>query len=627
VQVNIYQSGVMRKHFLMAVGAAAFVFGFFGVSQAQAIRVLESISLEGTVQSTGPGEITVQDAQGETHRMKIQDKDQPGVSLAGAQVLADLPAEVRVTGELPLDSLEPGAFLRLTGNVDRRGRTEGQPQEIELLAPGSAQPEVTVVQEAADKGGFSTVQLVGEFVRLRNGRLTVSVPASEATRNTTLTFPVEAKASVKFSSDDYRRAHAGAKVTNLVALKLSSGDVVVRKLDAVIERPAESTDPLNDELTRKYRRLSDEPQNVRELRRGAFLLRTDISDRQAQVLLDKLERMFALVSSYYGRPPQGLYELYVVDDLSRWPPGSLEEYAALKVRRGEGVTIAQSLGSARRAVVYSCDNHAVVQHEAVHAYQHQTFGSTGPTWYAEGMAELGNYWKAGQAAVEVDPVVIDYLKNAPEKAQLLEIVAANQITGDSWRAYAWRWALCHLLAFNPNYAARFKELGVGLMREEPGYSFEMAFGPVADQISFEYDQFVQSLDNGYRADLCAWQWDRKFVPLVADRRGQATVLARGGWQAANVQVEQGATYDVAALGEWKITEGGSDLTADGDDQGQGRLVAVVMHDYQLSEVIPLGKRTTFTAPASGNLYIRCLDEFHHLADNDGKLTVHFRRVQ
>ena len=81
-------------------------------------------------------------------------------------------------------------------------------------------------------------------------------------------------------------------------------------------------------------------------------------------------------------------------------------------------------------MVYSCDKVGVVQHEAVHAYCQQTFGDTGPTWYAEGVAELGHYWKKDQPALEIDPVVINYLKNSPPK-KMLDIVAAGQITGDS----------------------------------------------------------------------------------------------------------------------------------------------------------------------------------------------------
>ncbi|MBW3599911.1 MAG: basic secretory family protein [Planctomycetes bacterium] len=616
----------MRNSALSAAFVIAAVFSWATRTEAQQIQVLQQLRMQGTLRATAAGEITVEDDQGQVHRMKIQEKDDPGVSLAGAQVVIDMPAEVSVTGELPLESLEEGSLVRFAGKLDRRGNAEGSLAEIELLAPGSTKPDVTILEPADDKGGFAEVQVIGEVGWLKNERLMVNVPPSEATRDQSLIFPLEEDAIVKFSSDDYRRAPPGAKVTSLEAWKLSTGDVVVRKLTAVAEQQARSHNPLDDALAKKYRHLSDEPQNVREIRRGVFLLRTDISDRQAQILLDKLERMFLLVSRYYGHPPKGMYECYVVNDLSRWPQGSLDAYAAEKVRRGEGVTVSLSLGADRRAVVYSCDDHGVVQHEAVHAYQHQTFGSTGPTWYAEGMAELGQYWKEGQLAVDISPVAIDYLKNAPDKKGLLEIVAAGQITGDSWRAYAWRWALCHLLAHNPNYAGRFKELGIGMMRESPNYSFEAVYGPVAKEISFEYDQFLGAVDNGYRADLCAWQWGRKFVPLHGDRRGQATVLARGGWQAANVQVEQGVKYDVAALGAWKMEAEGSEVSADGDTNGRGRLVAAVMHDYQLSQPIPLAARTSFTAPASGDVYIRCQDDFHRLADNDGKLNVHFRRA-
>ena len=90
-----------------------------------------------------------------------------------------------------------------------------------------------------------------------------------------------------------------------------------------------------------------------------------------------------------------------------------------------------------------------------------SFGSTGPVWYAEGMAELGQYWKEGELGVDIEPLVIDYLTHAPPK-KLKDIVAVGQVTGDSWKAYAWRWALCHLLAHNPNYSRRFKRLGMNL---------------------------------------------------------------------------------------------------------------------------------------------------------------------
>jgi hypothetical protein len=288
-----------------------------------------------------------------------------------------------------------------------------------------------------------------------------------------------------------------------------------------------------------------------------------------------------------------------------------------------GVTVSARLGQTTRAIVYSCDDHGVVQHESIHAYCSQTFGSTGPTWYSEGMAEMGQYWKKGQLAVDIKPTVIQYLKRSTPK-KMLDIVAAGQITGDSWQAYAWRWALCHLLAMNPNYAGQFKTLGIAMMRRQPNASFESAYGVVAREISFEYDQFVRQVDNGYRADLCAWQWNRKFQFIRGTRYATTKPTAKYGWQASGVKLEAGKSYDYAAKGTWTYSPDWDPVDANGQQDGRGRLMGVIMKDYQLSEPFELGVRGTFVAPQDGDLYLRCRDRWTEIADNDGTLTVYFR---
>ena len=237
----------------------------------------------------------------------------------------------------------------------------------------------------------------------------------------------------------------------------------------------------------------------------------------------------------------------------------------------------------------------------------------------------GALLKNSQLAIEIDPVAIDYLKNAPPK-KLLDIVAAGQITGDSWRAYAWRWALCHLLASNPNYSGRFQALGIGMMSGQPGASFESVYGPVAREVSFEYDFFVQHLDNGYRCDLCAWQWNRTFQFLRPKGHVSTKVLAKYGWQASNIKLKAGESYDCAAKGTWKTSQDGDDSDANGGTNGHGRLVGVIMANDRLGEPFELGVGATFVPSNEGNLYLRCRDDWSGLGDNDGSLTVYFRRT-
>jgi len=39
----------------------------------------------------------------------------------------------------------------------------------------------------------------------------------------------------------------------------------------------------------------------------------------------------------------------------------------------------------------------------------RAFATTGPTWYSEGMAELGTYWREGDTSVNADPRILEYL--------------------------------------------------------------------------------------------------------------------------------------------------------------------------------------------------------------------------
>ena len=54
-------------------------------------------------------------------------------------------------------------------------------------------------------------------------------------------------------------------------------------------------------------------------------------------------------------------------------------------------------------------------HESVHGYCCQAFGRTGPQWYAEGAAEMGNYWVDGERGVNAYPWVIKYLRGETPK--------------------------------------------------------------------------------------------------------------------------------------------------------------------------------------------------------------------
>jgi hypothetical protein len=317
-------------------------------------------------------------------------------------------------------------------------------------------------------------------------------------------------------------------------------------------------------------------------------------------------------------------ECYVAKDLKNWPPNSMDPDGMRKIAAGAGVTLTETLTLGNqfqaKAVVYAVADHGTPQHEAVHAYCGQNFGTTGPTWYSEGMAEMGQYWVEGERAVNAHPTVIKYIRSTPPKG-LLEIVDPKSRTGDSWQNYAWRWALCHLLANNPNYAPRFHPLGMGFLTKQQDASFEKVYGEMAEEVSFEYLFFLKNLEKGYRVDLCAWDWKKKFKPLGTSTPISTPVDAGRGWQATGLSVTKDTEYEYAAKGTWKTARSGESVDANGEANGTGKLMGVIMKDFKLGEPFELGRFGSFAAPAEGNLYVRCREDFHEVADNVGKLTL------
>lgn len=357
-----------------------------------------------------------------------------------------------------------------------------------------------------------------------------------------------------------------------------------------------------------------------------FLIHTDLPPAEAQDLLKKLEVMLALIAEYWGRPPSGIIECYVVKDLSNWQNVPLDANGLASIEGGAGVTISRTMtrGDAfvAKSVVYAVADRGTPQHEAVHAYCVQAFGRTGPVWYSEGMAEMGQYWRQGDKSVNAHDVVIDYLRKAEPKS-LNEIVNGVERTGDSWENYAWRWALCHLLANNPNYASRFRPLGLGILTKSD-MTFESTYGTMAKEISFEYLHFLKHVEKGYRVDLCHWDWKAKFKPNRNGVPVSPKVDAAHGWQPSKLTLVKDDEYEYSCTGTWATDKAGNLVDAGGGTGGAGKLVGVIMRDYELGQPFDLGAYGSFTAAADGDLYLRCQDQWNEIADNKGKLSVRLK---
>ncbi|MCS5632226.1 MAG: hypothetical protein NZ744_15420, partial [Pirellulaceae bacterium] len=501
---------------LFAASAVAFLLLSAPV-HAQAINIVEMLDIGGTVESVGASQLVIKDTDGKTLLVRVQGKTANAVVLENGQRLR-YPATVEILGSMDLKNLGVGQSVRLTVSLNRQGNSQGEVAGVELALADTDQRGISLLGKPPAVNEYAQCVVIGQFIRVLNQRMVVRVPEENGfTRKTTLSFALAADAKVTFVSDDIKQVVVGGKVTQCVAARLNTGDIVAKQLRVEVSKYEAGLNSLDAKLYAKYQHLSDDPQSPRLIRSPHFAFMTDISDREGQVILHKLETMVTLLSKYFGRAPTSVINGFIVQNLDVWPQGVLKEPEGVaKIRAHAGICFNSSLGNQRRAELYSCDDHGVIQHECTHGYCHVAFGSTGPTWLAEGVAELGQYWKFGEQEVSINPSVISYLTRTPRKKSLLEIAVPGRVPAGGWQDYAWRWALCNLLANNPNYSPRFKPLAIALMEQREGVSFQSVYGQFGNRLSFEYRLFIEYLGNGFRPDLCAWQWGAKFKRLSGE---------------------------------------------------------------------------------------------------------------
>jgi hypothetical protein len=365
------------------------------------------------------------------------------------------------------------------------------------------------------------------------------------------------------------------------------------------------------------------PAEVIEHRSRHFLIQTDLPEGEAKTLAERMEATLKFAAEHWGRPPGEPIRCFVVRDLDGWSGETLDAGAREKIAQRAGLTRTDTLlrGERKlsaRPVIYASASGDAARHEVIHAYLEQNFASQGPAWHAEGMAEVGRFGTPGDPSVRCPAWLVKHLRTHPAPS-VARVVSERATKGASWQQYAWRWALCHLLLHNPNYRDRFQRYSRRIVAGHDD-QFPDAMRPLAPQLEFEYREFIGQIENGYRVDLCAWDWQASWSP-PEKRTASATLQAQRGWQPSGVLVEAGVRYRFSASGKWTLVHNGARLDAEGQRDGSGRLTGAIYHDDRLSKPFALGNSGTFTAPATGRLYLRCAEAWGSLADNGGSISV------
>lgn len=591
---------------------------------------------DATVSNVTPGKITFGLSDQTTIDCKVQTIDQQGVTVGG--VVVDAPVVAVVRGRLPLRLAEKGMLLKCSARLNLNGKIERpvlQFKHLDQKIP-LQQPYVEFFQRPQTNDDFADCEILGRVIAVNHDVVSVEVPPAKWARRSKITIPIDSQSRFHISQLHLKNLQPGDRVSSLEVREFENGERLIKSINATFNpQRSRLTIGINDRLAQEFAHLSKANVPPRTLRSEHFILHTDASDHQSKVLLAKLETMFGLVGDYYSRRPAVPIEVYVVEDLGRWERRKLPPAAMVKISQQTGVTVITNSPRQSRAVVYSCNDDRIVQHESVHAFCVQAFGGLGPVWYAEGMAELGLYFNADAMGVQIDPVVAEFLKTSPPKT-VAEIISQPQSTGDTWQQYAWRWAMCHFLSTNQNYRRRFKNLGVRMMTEPSltdGSSaakdsngaafFDATFARQRQELDFEFAHFLNHLDNGVHAAAMRIQWDRTPKSLQQQQVANQTIKSDRGWQVVGVATQAGQSLDIAIQGQWQTSIDSGPLVA--------RVLVGVMGNsegrYKMSQPQRIAGKCQFIAPMDGQLVFRCDEGFNQLHDNEGAVEVFVRMSQ
>ena len=300
------------------------------------VSVVNQKVVTGTVARIRPGAIKIKQADGDVGVYKIQDKDERAISIGGTPVR--LAAQIAVTGELPVKLAERGMLVQFTGRTSVYGKSEGELSSIEVLS-GEGKPELKVeFLERPEGRDAGKVEVVGRVVSISGNRLQLQVPKSKWAKKERISFTVSDDCVLKIADDHLNRVQPNDIVVQANILEFSNGESAVNRIDIQMVPEREQITTSNHErLEQEFSLYSDEPGEPREMRSKHFVLYTDVSDRSANILLSKLETMYALVSGYFSARPNSVIECYVVSDLGKWPSGQLDPRGVAKIAEPAGV--------------------------------------------------------------------------------------------------------------------------------------------------------------------------------------------------------------------------------------------------------------------------------------------------
>ena len=290
-------------------------------------------------------------------------------------------------------------------------------------------------------------------------------------------------------------------------------------------------------------------------------------------------------------------------------------------------------------------------HEGTHGFMNAIFGTCGPPWYGEGMAELlGTHrWHGGRLTLNWTPTSreevpmwgrIRAVKDAVAQNRvpsLADVIAYKVNAHRRAEPYAWCWAAATLLDRHPDYQERFRKLSRLLNGPDFSDRFVALVGDGWDALSEQWRVFVVNLEYGH--DVPRTVLDLSPGEPISGAGADATVAADRGWQNTGLRLQAGVTYRLTAQGRYQIADeprtwwcepGGVSIR-----YYRGLPLGILMAAVRPDEVHQSGPRplvrpsaiglgSALTPEKAGTLHLRINDSPGELDDNRGSLSVEIR---
>lgn len=343
--------------------------------------------------------------------------------------------------------------------------------------------------------------------------------------------------------------------------------------------------------------------------------------------------------------------LYLIEDLPRF------RQAGLIPRNLPDFPHGFQSGKEAWAIVQPSDyfTRHLVLHESFHGFAEHVFGGTGPSWFAEGTAEMmaTHTGSAGTIRVPIIPAsreaapywgrfkIINQRRDEHVVPAIETILGQRNALYAEVEPYVWSWSAAVLMTMYPEYRSALTAASKRVV--DRSSNFALAFrGDLESEwpaLRTRWQLLMEDFDYGYDIARNRADWKMPDLDWTGSIRSMK-IAANRGWHSAGVKIPAGAEIQVKATGRYSLGNQPRPWICEppgvtvryhrGHPLGMVLAALVPIADGENGVVRPLqvervGSRASIVAKQDSWLYFRIGDDPSELADNQGEATVQFVR--